>query len=113
MRRGFMVDRLEANGLFDEFRAQHWPFGNTRGGTTKIRRYRRLREEYERYMQGQEGPADERQALSSVVGEPRAGDNDGVAFGLEAGYGVANVARGVPQHGWPHARAHPHPGARP
>lgn len=57
VRRGYMVELLEARGLFQEFKARHWPFGNTPGGASKHRRYLRLKGEYERYLQGETGPA--------------------------------------------------------
>lgn len=42
LRRGKIVDLLQANHLLAEFIEQHWPFGKTEKGRRKIQRYRRI-----------------------------------------------------------------------
>lgn len=52
LRRGYVVDLFEKHGIFEEFKANHWSLGTTPAGETKIRRYRRIKQQYEDFLAG-------------------------------------------------------------
>lgn len=56
LRRGFVVDLLERHGIFDEFKAVHWRNGGTRAGDALVRRFRRIKSQYQNYIAGGEPP---------------------------------------------------------
>ena len=43
LRRGYVVELFERNGLFDAFKAKHWAFGNSPTGETQRRRFLRIK----------------------------------------------------------------------
>lgn len=47
LRRGYIVDLLQKHSLFEEFKAQHWPVGNTTDGVKKTKFYLNLKSRYE------------------------------------------------------------------
>src|SRR5438874_12181110 len=55
LRRGYVVDLFEQRGLLDEFKARHWPFGNTADGERKRLRYLRIKHQYEDFLAGRGG----------------------------------------------------------
>ncbi|MEK7223150.1 MAG: endonuclease NucS domain-containing protein [Pseudomonadota bacterium] len=55
LRRGYIVDLFEKHGIFDEFKAKHWLYGNSPGGERKRRFYFRVKKQYEDYLAGR-GP---------------------------------------------------------
>jgi len=52
LRRGYIVVLFESKGLFDEFKRQHWSFGNTSAGERKRNWYLRLKARYEAFLSG-------------------------------------------------------------
>jgi hypothetical protein len=52
VRRGYIVKLLQSRGLFDEFRKKYWPFSLTINGETEVRRYLRIAEEYDSFLEG-------------------------------------------------------------
>ena len=52
LRRGYIVALFEKQGLFDAFKKEHWPFGNTPAGETNRRRYLRIKGGYEAFLAG-------------------------------------------------------------
>jgi hypothetical protein len=50
LRRGFVVTLLESKGLFEQFKKEHWPFGNTPAGERKRRWYVSLQARYEAFV---------------------------------------------------------------
>ncbi len=54
-RRGYIVDLFEQRGLLHAFKASQWALGNTPAGEIKIRRYRKIRQQYEDFLAGR-GP---------------------------------------------------------
>jgi hypothetical protein len=52
LRRGYVVALFETHGLFEQFKEQHWTFGNTPGGSAKRRRYLRIKTQYEEFLSG-------------------------------------------------------------
>lgn len=52
LRRGYVVALFEKHGIFIEFKAKHWSLGNTPTGEAKIRRYLRIKQQYEDYLAG-------------------------------------------------------------
>ncbi len=69
LRRSFVVELFEKNNIFEEFKSQHWPLGNTAEGQSKIRLYRKIYRRYQDYLvQPSEGsPVEELEdALSST-----------------------------------------------
>jgi hypothetical protein len=59
LRRGYIVALFEEHDLFDAFKKEHWPFGNTPTGETYRRRYLRIKGEYEAFLGGGPEPAAE------------------------------------------------------
>ena len=55
LRRGYIIALFEQHGLFEAFKKQYWPFGNTPTGETKRRRYLRIKADYEAFLAGR-GP---------------------------------------------------------
>ena len=52
LRRGYIVDLFEKHGIFEDFKATHWPYGNTPNGESKRRRYLKIKEQYEDFLSG-------------------------------------------------------------
>jgi hypothetical protein len=48
VRRGYVVELFETRGIFDDFKARHWPYGNTPAGRSRVRRYVRIKSDFER-----------------------------------------------------------------
>lgn len=77
LRRGYIVALFEKHGLFDEFKKEHWPFGNSPAGERKRLRYLRIKGQYEEFLAGRgpevtaesgdEGPSDPEQALEFAL----------------------------------------------
>ncbi|MGH8644731.1 MAG: endonuclease NucS domain-containing protein [Gammaproteobacteria bacterium] len=112
LRRGYIVELFEKNGIFDEFKADHWARGNTPAGETKRRRYLKIKKEYEDFLAGrgsETGPVSESEdedgdqqfaaetdlrdflAKNLSCVEPglrlyQVGDRSGVEFAVEGGY---------------------------
>ena len=55
LRRGYIVESFERQGVFEDFKAAHWPYGNTPAGDNKRRRYLRIKKQYEDFLAGR-GP---------------------------------------------------------
>jgi hypothetical protein len=77
LRRGYIVTLFESKGVFDEFKKEHWSFGNTSAGERKRSRYLRIKERYEAFLSGRglepgadsaaEGAFDPEQALEFAL----------------------------------------------
>src|SRR5690348_12468818 len=52
VRRGYLIRLLQSKGLFEEFRKTYWPFSLTKSGETEVRRYLRIAEDYDRFLEG-------------------------------------------------------------
>lgn len=52
VKRGYVVALFQEKGLFDAFKTACWENGNTRDGATRVRRYLRLKQEYEEFLAG-------------------------------------------------------------
>ena len=52
LRRGYIIDLFQRKGLFEEFKKECWPEGNTSSGDTATRRFLRIRERHLEYLQG-------------------------------------------------------------
>jgi hypothetical protein len=75
LRRGFIVSLFEERGIFADFKAAHWAFGNTSTGETMRSRFLRIKAQYEDFLAGN-GPAGET--------EEDADPQEVVEFALEA-----------------------------
>src|SRR5262245_42375542 len=58
LRKGYLVDLFEKQGILDEFKATHWTLGNTPAGEKERRRVLRIKEQYMTFLQGGGPPAD-------------------------------------------------------
>lgn len=77
LRRGYIVELFESKGLFEEFKKEHWSFGNTPAGERKRSWYLRLKARYEAFLSGRgsepgadsgdEPPLDSEQALEFAL----------------------------------------------
>jgi hypothetical protein len=63
LRRGYIVELFEKLGLFEDFKKEYWPVGNTPVGERNRRRYLRIKAQYVAFLEGR-GP------------EPDAADTD-------------------------------------
>src|SRR5687767_6221771 len=52
LRRGYIVELFESHGILEEFKQKHWSVGNTPTGEGKIRRYRRIKQQYIDFLAG-------------------------------------------------------------
>src|SRR6266478_8727707 len=55
LRRGYIVALFEEHGIFDSFKKEQWPFGNTPSGEKRRLRYLRIKAQYEAFLTGR-GP---------------------------------------------------------
>jgi hypothetical protein len=69
VRRGYIVDLFEANGVFDEFKRRLWSDGNTPWGATKRRLFIRVKERFAAFMAGQNPSPDESEEMSATPSE--------------------------------------------
>ena len=46
VRRGFIIELFEKHGVFQKFKDEHWPFGNTPQGITATNRYLSIKKEH-------------------------------------------------------------------
>ena len=80
LRRGYIIALFEKHGLFDQFKREKWPFGNTPAGERKRQLYLRIKQRYEDFVAGR-APA----AESELNEETRAADqHEALEFALEA-----------------------------
>jgi endonuclease len=67
VRRGYIVDAFEKQGIFEEFKKAYWPTGNTLWGKSKTKFFLKVRQRYEDFLQSGEqqevvtGEADEKE----------------------------------------------------
>jgi hypothetical protein len=52
LRRGYIVELFEKRGIYEEFKAKHWQFGNTDRGTRKHRFYVQIKKRYDDFLAG-------------------------------------------------------------
>ena len=52
VRRGYIVVLFESKGVFEDFKKEHWAFGNTPAGERKRARFLRLKARYEDFLAG-------------------------------------------------------------
>src|SRR5882757_7138637 len=55
LRKGYIVELFEKRGIFDDFKANYWPVGNTPWGERERRRVVAIKARYEAFLTGQ-GP---------------------------------------------------------
>ena len=66
VRRGYIVELLKAKGLLEAFKEACWPHGNTPDGERRIRRYLKIKQQYDDFLaSGQPPPAIDEQELDS------------------------------------------------
>lgn len=52
LRRGYIIELYERNGIFEEFKSLYWPQGDTPSGETFRRRYLNIKRRYEDFLAG-------------------------------------------------------------
>ena len=52
LRRAYIVELFESRGILEEFKEKHWSAGNTPEGEAKLRRYRRIKQQYVDFLAG-------------------------------------------------------------
>jgi hypothetical protein len=100
LRKGYIVDLFQRHGLFEQFKTDHWPFGNTPGGEREHLRCLRIKARYEDFLAGrspepesnEEAEADLRDFLAKNPGCIESGltlysgeGRSGVEFTIEDG----------------------------
>ncbi len=55
LRRGYIIELFEKQGLFEAFKSAYWPYGNTPGGENKKRRSLKIKQQYEDFLAGRNG----------------------------------------------------------
>jgi Endonuclease NucS len=111
LRRGMIVELFENHNIFEQFKAEHWPLGNTLEGQRKRQRYLNVKGRYDDFLAGrideedaeQQAESEEEQRfaaesdlrdfladnLECIEGRLRLyrkGDRDGVEFPIDAGF---------------------------
>lgn len=79
IRRGYIVALFENRGVFEQFKTEHWPFGNTPSGKPISGRYLRMKREYEDFLAG---CAPEQETGDEAEGTPDS--EQAVTFAFEA-----------------------------
>jgi len=79
LRRGYIVTLFEKHGLFDAFKKEHWPLGNTAIGEGKRRFYLRVKAQYEAFLAGRGS-----EAAAESADEEADEAEKGLKFPLEA-----------------------------
>ena len=62
LRRGYIIELFEKNGVFESFKNENWPYGNTPAGETRRKRYLKIKLQYEEFLTGkgsENGPEDD------------------------------------------------------
>ena len=54
LRRGYIVELFQRRNIFEEFKREHWTFGNTPAGDRKRNWYLRIKARYEAFLSGNE-----------------------------------------------------------
>lgn len=72
VRRGFIVELFTSKGLMEAFKGTCWPNGNTRDGERRIRRYLKIKQQYEDFL--------------SSGGSPTVGDEEELGSEQEFAY---------------------------
>lgn len=70
LRKGYLVELFEKQGIFDDFKAKCWPLGNTPAGEKERLRVLRIKEQYETFLAGnapEPSPEDEGAELLFAV----------------------------------------------
>jgi len=52
LRRGYVIELFKNNQIYEQFKAEHWQYGNTSQGETKERRYLKIKKRYEDFIVG-------------------------------------------------------------
>jgi hypothetical protein len=65
LRRGFIIELFEQNNIYEDFKNEYWPYGNTTSGESKKRRYLRIKKQYEDFLSGR-GPEMEGQTEEEI-----------------------------------------------
>jgi hypothetical protein len=52
LRRGYIVELFERHGIFEDFKEQHWPRGNTGWGESRRLRFLTIKLRYEEFLRG-------------------------------------------------------------
>jgi hypothetical protein len=112
LRRGYIIELFEKHGVFEEFKASHWAFGNTPSGETRRRRFLRIKQEYLNFLAGRgpdgadDGESEDEESDQQFAAESdlrdflannptciepglclyRSGDRSGVEFPVENGF---------------------------
>lgn len=71
LRRGYVMELFKKHGLWERFKTEHWPNGNTHKGEVKCRWYEKLRREHEDLLAGR-GDDEEGEAEEALVEEEEA-----------------------------------------
>jgi hypothetical protein len=69
LRRGYIVDLFVKHGIFDEFKLKHWPAGNTPAGESRVRRFLRVKERYEKWLTQGDAPQTEEENEQEFAAE--------------------------------------------
>lgn len=59
LRRGYVIELFQRSELFEAFKQEFWPDGNTSQGQTLIQRYLRIKSEYEEFLSSGEAVLEE------------------------------------------------------
>ena len=79
LRRGYIVALFEKAGVFEDFKREHWPFGNTAVGERKRNQYLSIKSRYEAFIAGGDSGMDD-----EAEDEDAAESDKAVTFALEA-----------------------------
>jgi hypothetical protein len=110
LRRGYVIELFEKQGIFDEFKTSYWAYGNTPGGERRRRRFLKLKSRYEDFLSGRESIPEEEEeeqdedrqfaaesdlrdflaknpgCIEKGLHVYHSGDRDGVEFPIDGGF---------------------------
>jgi hypothetical protein len=52
VRRGRIVELFEDRGIFELFKREKWPYGETKGGKAECERCRKIKDKYVKFLRG-------------------------------------------------------------
>lgn len=65
LRRGYIIELFKQNNIYEDFKSEYWPYGNTASGRSRERRYLVIKKRYEDFLSGR-GPDREGQTEADI-----------------------------------------------
>jgi hypothetical protein len=76
LRKGYIVELFEKHGIYEAFKNEHWPAGNSRSGLTKRKRFLRIKKQYEDFLAGRADDVVAEEELDDELDQQFAAESD-------------------------------------